>query len=105
MSNGPNIFAKLREMPRVRVRQEPAPEPSALAVIAEPKPEATQVEPMVIPDRIEFEPLKFRPSLERPGFGFVEINGARFYGRNVVEALGTAVLGGAFGAINIEEEA
>lgn len=103
MSNGPNIFAKLREMPRVRVRQEPTAEPSTLTAIVEPKPEAPQVEPMAIPDRIEFEPLKFRPSLERPGFGFVEINGVRFYGRNVVEALGTAVLGGAFGAINIEE--
>lgn len=105
MSVRPGIFDKLREMPRVAVRQEPSPEPSALTAIAEPKPEAPQVEPMPIPDRIEFEPLKFRPSLERPGFGFVEINGARFYGRNVVEALGAAVLGGAFGAFNIEEEA
>jgi len=99
-----SLLTVLKAMPRVRVRQEPTPEPSPLAVIAEPKPEAPQVEPMAIPDRIEFEPLKFRPSLERPGFGFVEINGVRFYGRNVVEALGAAVIGGAFGAINIEEE-
>ena len=98
------LLAVLKDMPRVRVRSEPAPEPSALAVIAEPKPEAPQIELLPIPDRIEFEPLKFRPSLERPGFGFVEIGDERFYGRNVVEALGTAVLGGAFGAINIEEE-
>lgn len=105
MSVRPGIFDKLREMPRVRVRAEPTPEPSALTVIAEPKPEAPQVEPMPIPDRIEFKPLKFRPSLERPGFGFVEIDGARYYGRNVVEALGTAVLGGAFGTFNIVEEA
>ena len=99
-----SLLTVLKSMPRVRVRAETTPEPSALAVIAEPKPESPQVEPMVIPDRIEFEPLKFRPSLERPGFGFVEIGDARFYGRNVVEALGTAVVGGAFGAINIEEE-
>lgn len=99
-----SLLTVLKDMPRVRVRSEPVPEPSALAVIAEPKPEAPQVELLPIPDRIEFEPLKFRPSLERPGFGFVEINGARFYGRNVVEALGTAVIGGAFGVINIEEE-
>lgn len=99
------LLTVFKDMPRVRVRAEPTPEPSTLTAIAEPKPEATNVEPMPIPDRIEFEPLKFRPSLERPGFGFVEIGDARFYGRNVVEALGTAVLGGAFGAINIEEEA
>lgn len=104
MSDKPHIWARLREMPRVSVRSEPTAEPSTLTAIVEPKPEAPQVEPMAIPDRIEFEPLKFRPSLERPGFGFVEINGARFYGRNVVEALGTAVIGGAFGVINIEEE-
>lgn len=97
------LLAVLKDMSRVRVRSEPVSEPGALAAIAEPKPEATQVEPLPIPDRIEFEPIRFRPSLERPGFGFVEIDGARFYGRNVVEALGTAVLGGAFGAINIEE--
>lgn len=102
MSNGPNIFAKLREMPRVRVRQEPAPEPSALAVIAEPKPEATQVEPIAIPDRIEFEPIKFRQSLERMGMGFVEIDGARYYGVSIKEALGQAVIDGAFGLLNIE---
>jgi hypothetical protein len=100
-----SLLTAINAMPRVRVRAEPTPEPSTLTAIAEPKPEAPQVEPMPIPDRIEFEPLKFRPSLERPGFGFVEINGARFYGRNVVEALGAAVLGGAFGAFNIEEEA
>lgn len=100
-----SLLTVLRDMPRVRVRAEPTPEPSALSAIAEPKPEAPQVEPMPIPDRIEFSPLKFRPSLERPGFGFVEIGDARFYGRNVVEALGSAVLGGAFGAFNIEEEA
>lgn len=99
-----SLLTVLKDMPRVSVRPEPTPEPSPLTAIVEPKPEAQQVEPMAIPDRIEFEPLKFRPSLERPGFGFVEINGARFYGRNVVEALGTAVLGGAFGAFNIEEE-
>lgn len=95
----------LKDMPRVRVRSEPAPEPSALVAIAAPKPESPQIDLLPIPDRIEFAPIKFRPSLERPGFGFVEINGARFYGRNVVEALGTAVLGGAFGGFNIEEEA
>lgn len=99
-----SLLTAINNMPRVRVRQEPTAEPSTLTAIVEPKPEAPQVEPMAIPDRIEFEPLKFRPSLERPGFGFVEINGVRFYGRNVVEALGAAVIGGAFGAINIEEE-
>ncbi len=84
MSLKPNIFARLREMPNVRVRSEPQP---TLEAIMQPKPEAPQIELLPIPDRIEFEPLKFRPSLERPGFGFVEIGDARFYGRNVVEAL------------------
>lgn len=97
------LLAVLKDMPRVRVRAEPVPEPSALAVIAEPKPEAPQVGLLPIPDRIEFEPIKFLPSLAQPGLGFVEINGKRFYGQNVVEALGTAVLGGAFGEFNIEE--
>lgn len=101
MSVRPGIFDKLREMPRVAVRQEPTPEPSALTAIAEPKPEAPQVEPLPIPDRIEFEPLKFRPSLERPGFGFVEIGDAKHYGATPLEALGQAVLNGAFGALNI----
>lgn len=96
------LLAVLKDMPRVRVRSEPVPEPSALAVIAEPKPEAPQVEPIAIPGRIEFEPIKFRQSLERMGMGFVEIDGARYYGVSIKEALGQAVIDGAFGLLNIE---
>ena len=95
-----SLFKALQEMPKVRVR--PETPPTTLESIAEPKPEATQVEPIAIPDRIEFEPIKFRQSLERMGMGFVEIDGARYYGVSIKEALGQAVIDGAFGLLNIE---
>ena len=102
MSPKPNIFARLREMPNVRVRSEPAPEPSPLIGIANPKPEVQQVEPLPIPDRIEFEPVRFRPSVTHEGLGFVELGGERYYGDSIRAALGEAVIQGAFGALNIE---
>ena len=98
MNPKPNIFARLREMPNVKVRAEPG----ALASIAEPKPEAAQVEPLPIPDRIEFEPIRFRQSVTHAGLGFVELGGERYYGDSIRAALGEAVIQGAFGALNIE---
>ena len=99
MNPKPNIFARLREMPNVRVRSEPQP---TLEAIVQPKPEVQQVEPVAIPDRIEFEPFRFRPSVTHAGLGFVEIGGERFYGDSIRAALGEAVIQGAFGALNIE---
>jgi len=99
MSPKPNIFARLREMPNVRVRSEPQP---TLEAIVQPKPEVQQVEPVAIPDRIEFEPIRFRQSVEYPGLGFIELGEVKFYAANICEAFGVAALNGAFGGFNIE---
>lgn len=95
-----SLLTVLKDMPRVRVRSEPAPEPSMLAVIAEPKPDVPQVEPMAIPDEIHFEPL--RVMRWHCGGGYVlEINGVKHYGETPLETLGQAVINGAFGGFNI----
>jgi hypothetical protein len=73
-----------------------------LREVVTPKPAVQQTEPVAIPDRIEFEPIRFRQSVTREGLGFVEIGGERFYGDSIRAALGEAVIQGAFGALNIE---
>lgn len=105
-----SLLTVLKDMTRVRVRSEPAPEPAVIATMntmkgalremAEPKPEASQVEPMAIPDVVHFEPLVVLPSNIGPGY-YIEIDDAKHYGATPLEALGQAVLNGAFGALNI----
>lgn len=97
MNPKPNIFARLREMPNVHVRSEPQP---TLEAIVQPKPEVQQVEPMAIPDVVHFEPMVVLPSNVGPGY-YIEIDDAKHYGATPLEALGQAVLNGAFGALNI----
>lgn len=97
MNPKPNIFARLREMTNVRVRSEPQP---TLEAIVQPKPEVQQVEPMAIPDVVHFEPVVVLPSNVGPGY-YIEIDDAKHYGATPLEALGQAVLNGAFGALNI----
>ena len=107
MSDRPNIWKQLQVQPKIVVRSDSSvapPVPDTLAAVAAPKPEVPQVEPQPIPDRVVFAPMhiQFRRSLERPGLGFVEIAGARYYGGSIRAALGQAVIEGAFGLMDIE---
>ena len=99
------IWKELKRLPSVdksvviRTAASAAKEPLREVIV--PKPEVLQVEPIAIPDEIHFEPLRVRKSIAESGF-FLEIDGAKHYGATPLEALGQAVLDGAFGALTIE---
>ena len=95
------IWKELKAIPkRVEPQEQPAIIRAALREVAVPKPEVPQLKPAAIPDAVHFEPLVVLPSNIGPGY-YIEIDNTKHYGTTPLEALGQAVLDGAFGALNI----